>query len=151
MLGEVGGDRFAPDRRSQRRALAFDRLRELLEVARRAHHPGDVAEMVAQLAEHGRDGVAGEREPALRLPAVDGLDQPDVGDLDQIVHGLVGVPEAQREGAREREIAFDQQFAGAPVTGAMQAGQPAIVAGSGARGMGSSCIDSGALQPVFNK
>ena len=84
---------------------------ELLQVARRAHVPGGVAEVAAQLAEDRRDGVGGEREAAVGVPAVDGLDEADGGDLDQVVERLGRAAVAQREGAGERHVALDQHLA----------------------------------------
>ncbi len=90
----------------------FEREAELLQVARRAHVPGRVAEVAAQLAEDRRDRVGREREPALRVPAVHRLDQADRGDLDEVIERLARSPVAQGERAGERHVALDQLLAG---------------------------------------
>ena len=110
-LGEVGDGRLAAELAPQRLARLLERQAELLQVARRAHVPGRVAEVAPQLAEDRRHGVGREREPALRVPAVDGLDEADGGDLDQVVERLAGAPVAQRERAGERHVALDQLLA----------------------------------------
>jgi hypothetical protein len=53
--------------------------------------------MALQLAEDRGSRVARELRPAAGLEAVDGLDQAEARDLQQVVEGLVGVRVAQRE------------------------------------------------------
>ena len=115
--GEVGDGRLAAELAPQRLARLLERQAELLQVARRAHVPGRVAEVAAQLAEDRRHGVGREREPALGVPAVDGLDEADGRDLDQVVERLARAPVAQRERAGERHVALDQLLARALVAG----------------------------------
>src|SRR5215217_3064702 len=62
--------------------------------------------MALQLAQDGGRGVTRELRPAVGLEAVDGLDQAEARDLEQVVEGLVGVRVAEREVARQREEAL---------------------------------------------
>ena len=126
--GQVGDGRLAAQLAPQRLARLFERQAELLQVARRAHVPGRVAEVAAQLAEDRRHRVGREREPALRVPAVDGLDEADGGDLDQVVERLARAPVAQRERAGERHVALDQLLACVLVSGLDLAHQALVLA-----------------------
>jgi hypothetical protein len=61
-----------------------------------------------------RDGWAckrGELDAALRLEAIDGLDQPDRPDLHQVVELRSVANEVSRDGTNQREIVEDQSFA----------------------------------------
>ena len=91
-------------------ARLLDRQAQLLQVARRPHVPGGVAEVAADLAEDRRHRVAREREPAVGIPAVDRLDEADRGDLHEVVERLGRAAVAQREAAGERHVALDQLF-----------------------------------------
>ena len=92
-------------------ADAVDLDRELLQVARDAHRPALVAEVALELAEDRRDGERGERGLARRVEAVDRLEQPERGDLDQVVERLAAALVAARELARERQEALDELLA----------------------------------------
>ena len=95
----------------QLRHGAVDLQRELLQVARHAHRPGAVAEVALDLAEDRRDGVAGERDLALEVEAVDRLDEAQRGDLQEVVERLLRALVAARELARERQEALDERLA----------------------------------------
>ena len=88
-----------------------DLQRQLLQVARDAHRPRAVAEVALDLAQDGRHRVARERDPALEVEAVDGLDEPQAGDLEEVVEGLLGALVAARQLARERQEALDEHLA----------------------------------------
>jgi hypothetical protein len=70
------------------------------------------------LAEDRGRGEAGELEAPLGLEAVDGLDQADRADLDQIVEGLPAVGVAAREAADQGEVLDDETLALGGVEGA---------------------------------
>ena len=88
-----------------------DLQRELLQVARDAHRPRPVAEVALDLAEDGRHGVAREGDLALEVEALDGVDEAQAGDLEEVVEGLVGALVAARELAGERQEALDERVA----------------------------------------
>ena len=90
---------------------AVDLQRQVLEVARNADRPRAVAEVALDLAEDGRHRVAGERDPALEVEAVDRVEQAQAGDLEEVVEGLVGALVAACELARERQEALDERLA----------------------------------------
>ena len=90
---------------------AVDLQRELLQVARDAHRPGPVAEVALDLAEDRRHGVAGERDLAVEVEAVDRLDEAERRDLEEVVERLLGALVAARELAGERQEALDEQRA----------------------------------------
>src|SRR5262249_41833970 len=92
--GVRGGLGVARDLADSRRALVAagelgDRLVDLadplLEPARKTEVPDTVAEVAAQLAEHRRRRERHERDPALGVEAVDGVDQAEARDLEQIL------------------------------------------------------------------
>ncbi len=111
--GEVGDRGRAAQLAPQLLARLLDRQAELLQVAGGAHVPGRVAEVAAQLPEDRRDRVAREGEPALGVPAIDGLDEADRCDLHEVVERLGGAAVPQRQAAGERHVALDQLVAGA--------------------------------------
>ena len=90
---------------------AVDLQREVLEVARHADRPGAVAEVALDLAQDGRHRIAREGDPAVEAEAVDGVDEAEAGDLEEVVEGLVGALVAARELARERQEALDEHLA----------------------------------------
>ena len=67
---------------------------EVLQPARHPDRPRRVAEVAAQLAEHGREGEADERRAVLRVEPLDGLEDAEHADLDQVVERLAAVGEA---------------------------------------------------------
>jgi hypothetical protein len=92
---------------------------QFLEPARHPHRPALVAEVPLDLADHRRCRVRRELHPAVRVEAVDGLDQPDGGDLGQVVQRLAAVAEAAREVLDERQVHPDQPVAQLRVLGAV--------------------------------
>jgi len=89
----------------------IDLQRHLLQVSRDAHRPRAVAEVALDLAEDGGDGVAGERDLAVEVEAVDGLDQPERGDLHEVVERLLRALVTTGQLAGEREEALDEHLA----------------------------------------
>ena len=75
--------------------------RQLLQAAGHAHRPRVVAQVAPDLAQDGRHGVAGERDVAAEVEAIDRLDEPQASDLEEIVEGLTGALVAAGQGARE--------------------------------------------------
>ena len=57
------------------------------------------------------NGEARERGAGVRVVAVDGVEQADRGDLDEVVHGLGGVPVAMGEAADERQVTLGERVA----------------------------------------
>jgi hypothetical protein len=91
---------------------------QLLEPARDAHRPALVAEVPLDLADDRRRRVRGELHTAVRVEAVDRLDQPDRGDLGEVVERLAAVAEAACEMLHERQVHADQLIAQLRVLGA---------------------------------
>jgi hypothetical protein len=111
---------------------ALDLERHLLQVARHAHRPGAVAEVALDLAEDRRDRVAGERHLAGGVEAVDGLDEAQRRDLDEVVHRLVGALVAPRELPGQRQVTLDQRVAQRRVARPGQTGEKeAFLLGAG--------------------
>ena len=100
-----------PSSRASSSLSGLELDRELLQVARHAHRPALVAEVALELAEDGRDGEARERGLAARVEAVDRLQQPERGDLDQVVERLAAALVAAGELARERQEALHELLA----------------------------------------
>ena len=85
---------------------AVDAQRQPLEVARDAHRPGAVAEVALDLAEDRRDRVARERDAALDVEAVDGLDERVARDLVEVLEQVTSAAvEAPSGVSGEGEIA----------------------------------------------
>src|SRR5205085_241204 len=72
--------------------------------------PAGVAEVAPELAEDRRDGERAQRLPALGVVALDGGDEPDAGDLLEVVGRLARVRVAARETAGERPVAGGELF-----------------------------------------
>src|SRR5690606_39319004 len=82
-----------------------------LEAARDAERPRAVPEVASQLAPDGGDGVRQEATADRRLVPVDGLDQADDGDLDQVGGGLAAVLITAGEPVCQREVGVDDLLA----------------------------------------
>jgi len=120
-------------------ALARGLQRALLQVARDVKRPALVAEVALQLAEDRRRGVAGKAGTTARLVAVDRLQEPDVGDLDQILDRLVRVRVAQRQVAGEREEPLDQLPPSGQVARPGVADEELLFGAAGTRGSDAHC------------
>jgi hypothetical protein len=83
----------------------------LLDVAGDVNRPAPVAEVPLELAEDGRDGEGREGGAALRIEAIDGLDESDACHLDEIVEGLCPAGVAGGEPPGQRHEAFDELLA----------------------------------------
>ena len=120
-----------PSLRERSLTAVVDLHHALLHPARDVHGPAVVAEVALELAEHRRHGVGGERGLARGVEAVDRLDQPERGDLDEVVERLVGAPVAPRHPPGQREQALDQLLAGGLVAVAVVADeQPPVLGGA---------------------
>ena len=82
--------------------------RQLLQATGHAHRPRAVAEVAPDFAQDGRHGVAGERDVAAEVEAIDRLDEPQTGDLEEIVEGLPAPLVAARQPAREGQEALHE-------------------------------------------
>ena len=98
----------ASERLGQTFGFAGEFEAEVLQAAGDVQGPGLVAEVAFEFAQDGGDGEAREFGAVAGLEAVDGFDQADGGDLEQVVEGFVGVAVAAGEPPREREVTLDQ-------------------------------------------
>ena len=76
--------------------------------ARHADGPATIPEMALQLAEDRGGGKRRELEAPARIEALDGLEQADEGDLDEVVALLTAIREAAGEEVRERGVLLDE-------------------------------------------
>ncbi len=90
-LAELADRRRAAEARGQLGAVLVDLQRAFLQLTRRTDRPAAVAEVAAQFADDRGDGEARERDAAGRIKAIDGLQEPEAGDLQQIVERLLGL------------------------------------------------------------
>src|SRR5947208_14857631 len=74
--------------------------------------------MALELTEERRHGKRPKRHVAIRIEAIDCLDERQRSDLDQIVRRLRAADIAPRQTARERQKPLDQRLASRRVTGA---------------------------------
>src|SRR5256885_6923377 len=74
---------------------------QLLQPARYPYRPAQVAEVLLQLAPHGRPGEVGEG-PTARVVPVDRLDEPHGRHLDEILERLAPTPVVPGDADRER-------------------------------------------------
>ena len=133
-LGDLGRGGRAAELAAHLVADAVDLDRELLEVARHAHRPALVAEVALELAQDRRHGERGERGLALRVEAVDRLQQAERGDLHEVVERLAAALVAPGELAGERQEALDQRIARGRVAAVVVLDQqPAVLARARAR------------------
>ena len=101
--GDVEVRRYLKDRRRTLEALRqlvhglVHPKRQLLESPRDLDGPPLVAEVPLQLADNRRRGIGGELDLAAGVEAVDGLDEADRADLDEVVDRLAAVTEPARE------------------------------------------------------
>ena len=70
-----------------------------------------VAEVPLDLADDGGHREGRELHAAVRVEAVDGVDQPDGADLDDVLHRLVAAAEAGGGVPHERQVGLDQRAA----------------------------------------
>jgi hypothetical protein len=70
------------------------------------HAPGRIPEMAFERTDDGRDRVGGERHRPVRVVPVDGVDQSERGDLEEVVQRLTtaAVPAGQTSGQRQRGL-----------------------------------------------
>ena len=94
LLGELAGDL---------RDLAL----QLLDPARRTHRPAEVPEVALDLTGDGGHGVGQEVPLVAGVEPVDGLDQPDVGGLDEVVLGEAALAVAVRDGPGHTHVQDD--------------------------------------------
>ena len=66
-----------------------------------------IAEVLAELAEDRRHRERAEPRAHVGIEAVDRVQQPDAGDLLEVLDRLSGVPVAVGEGAREGQVTPD--------------------------------------------
>jgi len=85
-----------------------------------------VAVVALQLAGDRRDGERRELAAALGVEAVDRAEQPDAGDLDEVVERLGAAVVAPGQAAGEREEALDELVAGGRVAEAGVAAEQAL-------------------------
>jgi len=85
-----------------------------------------VAVVALQLAGDRGDGERRELAPALGVEAVDRAEQPDAGDLDEVVERLGAAVVAPREAAGERQEALDEFVAGGEVAEARVTAEQAL-------------------------
>src|SRR3712207_833096 len=70
-----------------------------------------VAEVPLDLAGDGRDGEGEELHPTARVEPVDGRDQAEGADLQQVVEGLAAVAEPAGEVPHQRQVFLDEDLA----------------------------------------
>ena len=114
-LGQLAGRRRAIELLREARQRALDAQRDLLDAARRAHHPRLIAEVSLELAGDRRDREGAERVAAGRVVAIDRLHQRDRRDLDEVLQRLAATLVATGQRPRERQEALDQQCAGTAI------------------------------------
>ena len=81
---------------------------ELLDAPRNVDRPGLVAEVALDLTEDRRHRVRGQLDAAVRVEAVDRVDEADRADLDEVVEHLAAADVAKGERADERHQILDQ-------------------------------------------
>ena len=85
---------------------------QLLEPPRHPDRPALVAEVALDLADDRRGGVRRELDAALGVEPVDGLEQADRADLDQVLERLATVAEPAGAVLHQRQVQVDQPLAG---------------------------------------
>src|SRR5262245_5043289 len=111
--------RLARDLRERRRSRQLGREAgavwshppaQVRQASRDADARRAVAQVPLDLARDGRGGEALKLASALRVEAVDGLDEPDAADLDEVLEALTAVRVAARERTDEGQLELDQSL-----------------------------------------
>ena len=110
--GQLGRRRRPAQRLGELRGGAADLHPQLLQPPRHPDRPALVAEVALDLADDRRGGVRRELDAAVGVEAVDGLDQPDGADLDEVLERLAAVAEAARAVLDQRQVQAHQAVAG---------------------------------------
>ncbi len=84
---------------------------QLLQPARYADGPGRIAEVPLDLSHDGGQGERHELEPALRIEPVDGLDQADGADLQDVFPRCADVTDARGRVLDHAQVQLDQGVA----------------------------------------
>ncbi len=106
--GDLVDRRAAPESAGQPLCDDVHPMGQLLDVARRAHRPAEVAEVPFELPQDRWHRERRERDAAGGIEAVDGLDQPEGRDLLQVVLlGACRIPTPQMP--CERHVARDER------------------------------------------
>src|SRR3954447_5908741 len=137
VVGELLRRRRAAVARGELLDRARQREHALLVAAGYLHRPRVVAVVALELADDRRDRVRGELAAALRVEALDGAQQADARDLDEVVERLRAAAVAAGEAAGERHEALDELVAGAEVAEARVPAEQALdarIAGLGGAG-----------------
>ncbi len=84
---------------------------QLLEAPRYLHRPTVVPEVPAHLPHDGGDGEGFEVRAGRHIKPVDGVEQPDPGDLNQVIACFSPSVEAVRDVVGQRQASADDAFA----------------------------------------
>src|SRR5204863_5527576 len=104
-MRELGDRRLAAEGGRECVPGHLDAHHQLLQLPRRAERPRPVPEVPPQLPQDRRDREAAECGSALRVEAVDRLQEPEAGDLLEVLSRLPGLAIAVRKAAGEWQIA----------------------------------------------
>src|SRR3954469_1681413 len=126
VVGELLRRRRAAVARGELLDRAGQRQHALLVAAGHLHRPRVVAVVALELADDRRDRVRGELAAALGVEALDGAQQADARDLDEVVERLGAAAVAAGEAAGERHEALDELVAGAEVAEACVPAEQAL-------------------------
>src|SRR5262249_29445966 len=106
-LGDIRDRRRPTEFLRHHRDQAADLQVQLLACARHPYAPALVPEMTLDLAEDRRHGVVDERRLAVRVEAVDRLDETDRADLDEVVEAFAPPGEPGSGPSDHREARAD--------------------------------------------
>ena len=98
---------WRPSEGDQVVAGVLDPHAQRLQPARRAERPRVIAEVLPKLTEDRRHREAAEPRAHVGIEAVDRVQEPDAGDLLEVLDRLSGVPVAMGEAAGERQVTPD--------------------------------------------
>src|SRR5262249_29447832 len=120
---------------------------QLLQRTRHVDGPGPVAVVAPDLADDGRRGIRHELDVALRVEAVERLEEPDPADLGEVVEGLSALRIPGGERAHEPLVALDELVPRAHVRVALPALDEDVV-GAGACSWTGRRNQGGEVLPV---
>src|SRR2546430_5343335 len=107
-LGQLFDGRRVPELGAQAVEETGQADVELLDAPRNVDRPGLVAEVALDLTEDRRHRVRGQLDAAVRVEAVDRVDEADRADLDEVVEHLAAADVAKGERPDERHQILDQ-------------------------------------------
>jgi hypothetical protein len=134
--GDLVAPRRSPESLFEQGTRRAHVVAPVLTAARDAHLPAEVSEVPTELAEDGRHGERRELGAAARIEPLDGLDQADPSDLEEIVVRLAPADVPPGASLRQSLVVDEQPVGRARRPRRPRSGSRGVRVGIGGRGTG---------------